>query len=116
MMPKVGILKDLKDVKVDENEINRVVAIVDSMTYCERDNHMSIDVSLRRRIAKGSGTTVQDGNQLLKQYGQMKKMMKTFSGSFMGKKLGKMKLPGGFPFGNLRSEERRVGKEGRCRG
>jgi signal recognition particle subunit SRP54 len=103
MMPKVGILKDLKDVKVDENEINRVVAIVDSMTYRERDNHMIINGSRRRRIAKGSGTTVQDVNQLLKQYGQMKKMMKTFSGGFMGKKIGKMKLPGGFPFGNLPS-------------
>jgi signal recognition particle subunit SRP54 len=101
MMPKVGILKDLKDVKVDENEINRVVAIVDSMTFRERDNHMIINGSRRRRIAKGSGTSVQDVNQLLKQYGQMKKMMKTMSGGFMGKKLGKMKLPGGFPFGNL---------------
>src|SRR5450759_2300904 len=103
MMPKVGILKELKDVKVDENEINRVVAIIDSMTYRERDNHMIINGSRRRRIAKGSGTSVQEVNQLLKQYGQAKKMMKTFSGGFMGKKLGKMKLPGGFPFGNLPS-------------
>jgi signal recognition particle GTPase len=46
---------------------------------------------------------VQEVNQLLKQYGQAKKMMKGFSGGFMGKKLGKMKLPGGFPFGNLPS-------------
>jgi signal recognition particle subunit SRP54 len=103
MMPKVGILKDLQGVKVDENEINRVVAIIDSMTYRERDNHMIINGSRRRRIAKGSGTSVQEVNQLLKQYGQAKKMMKTFSGGFMGKKLGKMKLPGGFPFGNLPS-------------
>ncbi len=103
MMPKVGILKELKDVKVDENEINRVVAIIDSMTFRERDNHMIINGSRRRRIAKGSGTSVQEVNQLLKQYGQAKKMMKTFSGGFMGKKLGKMKLPGGFPFGNLPS-------------
>src|SRR5450756_1143757 len=103
MMPKVGILKDLKDVKVDENEINRVVAIIDSMTFRERDNHMIINGSRRRRIAKGSGTSVQEVNQLLKQYGQAKKMMKTFSGGFMGKKLGKMKLPGGLPFGNLPS-------------
>ena len=101
MMPKVGILKELKDVKVDENEINRVVAIIDSMTPRERDNHMIINGSRRRRIAKGSGTSVQEVNQLLKQYAQAKKMMKTFSGGFMGKKLGKMKLPGGFPFGNL---------------
>jgi len=103
MMPKVGIMKELQGVKVDENEINRVVAIIDSMTFRERDNHMIINGSRRRRIAKGSGTSVQEVNQLLKQYGQAKKMMKSLSGGFMGKKLGKMKLPGGFPFGNLPS-------------
>ena len=101
MMPKVGIMKELKDVNVDEKEISRVVAIIDSMTPRERDNHMIINGSRRRRIAKGSGTSVQEVNQLLKQYAQARKMMKTFSGGFMGKKLGKMKLPGGFPFGNL---------------
>jgi signal recognition particle subunit SRP54 len=99
MMPKVGILKELKDVKVDENEINHVVAIIDSMTPRERDNHMIINGSRRRRIAKGSGTSVQEVNQLLKQYSQARKMMKSFSGGMMGKKLGKMKLPPGFPFG-----------------
>ena len=93
MMPQVGILKDLKNVKVDENEITRVVAIIDSMTPKERANHMLINGSRRRRIAKGSGTTVQEVNQLLKQYGQAKKMMKSFSGGMLGKKLGKMKLP-----------------------
>ena len=97
MMPKVGMLKELKDVKVDENEITRVVAIIDSMTPRERDNHMIINGSRRRRIAKGSGTSVQEVNQLLKQYTQARKMMKTFSGGgFLGKKLGKMKLPLGF--------------------
>jgi signal recognition particle subunit SRP54 len=101
MMPKVGILKDLKDVKVDEKEISRVVAIIDSMTPRERDNHMIVNGSRRRRIAKGSGTSVQEVNQLLKQYAQAKKMMKSFSGGFMGRKLGKMKLPAGFPFGDL---------------
>ncbi len=101
MMPKVGILKELKDVKVDENEINHVVAIIDSMTPEERYNHMIINGSRRRRIAKGSGTSVQEVNQLLKQYTQARKMMKTFSGGLMGKKLGKMKLPPGFPFGDI---------------
>jgi signal recognition particle subunit SRP54 len=101
MMPKVGIFKELKDVKVDEKEINRVVAIIDSMTPRERDNHMIVNGSRRRRIAKGSGTSVQEVNQLLKQYAQAKKMMKSFSGGFMGRKLGKMKLPAGFPFGDL---------------
>jgi len=93
MMPQVGMLKDLKNVKVDENEITRVVAIIDSMTPKERNNHMLINGSRRRRIAMGSGTSVQEVNQLLKQYGQAKKMMKTFSGGMLGKKLGKMKLP-----------------------
>src|SRR5436190_7997816 len=99
MMPKVGMLKELKDVKVDENEINHVVAIIESMTPHERANHMVINGSRRRRIAKGSGTTVQEVNQLLKQYSQARKMMKSFSGGMMGKKLGKMKLPPGFSFG-----------------
>jgi len=101
MMPKVGILKELKDVKVDEKEINRVVAIIDSMTPNERDNHRIINGSRRRRIAKGSGTSVQEVNQLLKQYAQARKMMKSFSGGFLGKKMGKMKLPPGFPFGDM---------------
>jgi len=93
MMPGVGPLKDLKNVKVDEKEIVRVVAIIDSMTPKERANHMIINGTRRRRIARGSGTTVQEVNQLLKQYAQARKMMKTFSGGFMGKRLGKLKLP-----------------------
>jgi signal recognition particle subunit SRP54 len=99
MMPKVGMMKELQNVKVDEKEISRVVAIIDSMTMKERDNHMIINGSRRRRIAKGSGTTVQEVNQLLKQYAQARKMMKSLSGGFMGRKLGKMKMPPGFPFG-----------------
>jgi signal recognition particle subunit SRP54 len=93
MMPNMGILKDLKNVKVDEKEITNIVAIIDSMTPRERANHMIINGSRRRRIAKGSGTSVQEVNQLLKQYSQAKKMMKSFSGGFLGKKLSKMKLP-----------------------
>jgi signal recognition particle subunit SRP54 len=93
MMPQVGMLKDLKNVKVDEDEVTRVVAIIDSMTAKERANHMIINGSRRRRIARGSGTTVQEVNQLLKQYSQMRKMMKSFSGGFLGKKMGKLKLP-----------------------
>ena len=101
MMPKVGMLKELKNVKVDEKEIHRVVAIIDSMTPRERANHMIVNGSRRRRIAKGSGTSVQDVNSLLKQYSQARKMMKSLSGGFMGKKFGKMKLPPGFPFGDM---------------
>ena len=99
MMPKIGPLKELKDAKIDDNEINRVVAIIDSMTPKERRNHMLINGSRRRRIAKGSGTSVQDVNNLLKQYAQARKMMKSFAGpgGLIGKKLMKMKIPG-MPF------------------
>ncbi len=97
MMPQLGPLKDLKNAKIDEKEITRLVAIVDSMTERERFNHMIINGARRRRIAKGSGTSVQEVNNLLKQYAQMRKMMKSFSGGgFLGKKLGKLKLPMGF--------------------
>jgi signal recognition particle subunit SRP54 len=96
MMPGMGSLTDqLKDTKIDEKEINRVVAIIDSMTPRERRNHMIINGSRRRRIAKGSGTSVQDVNSLLKQYSQTRKMMKSFAGGggMLAKKLAKMKLP-----------------------
>src|ERR1700733_3627286 len=101
MMPQMGPMKDLKNVKVDENEISRLVAIVDSMTPKERANHMMINGQRRKRIAKGSGTSVQEVNNLLKQYAQMRKMMKSFTGGggFLGKRLAKMKLPPGLPFG-----------------
>ena len=98
MMPKMGPLKDLKDMKVDEKEITRIVAIIDSMTARERANHMIINGARRRRIAKGSGTSVQEVNNLLKQYAQTRKMMKSITGGggFLGKRLGKFKLPMGF--------------------
>ncbi len=98
MMPQVGMLKELKNVKVDDKEITRVVAIIDSMTSKERANHMLINGARRRRIAKGSGTSVQDVNSLLKQYGQARKMMKSVSGGLLGKKMGKFKLPFPNPF------------------
>jgi signal recognition particle subunit SRP54 len=96
MMPQIGPLKDLKNAKIDEGEVTRIVAIIDSMTPKERRNYMIINGTRRRRIAKGSGTSVQDVNSLLKQYAQARKMMKSFTGQagFLGKKLAKMKLPG----------------------
>jgi len=95
MMPQLGPLKNLKDVKVDDKEITRVVAIIDSMTKKERHNHMIINGARRRRIAKGSGTSVQEVNSLLKQYAQARKMMKSITGGggLLGKRLGKLKLP-----------------------
>jgi len=66
---------------------------------------MIINGSRRRRIAKGSGTSVQDVNQLLKQYAETRKIMKMvsggMSGGMLGRKMGKMKLPPGFPFGDM---------------
>jgi len=94
MLPGLGPLKNLKDVKVDEGQVTRLVAIIDSMTPRERANHMMVNGSRRRRIARGSGTSVQEVNQLLKQYAQARKMMKTLSSGFMGKRLSKLKLPG----------------------
>src|SRR6266849_1677343 len=93
-MRKLGPLKDLKNVKIDEQEISKLVAIVDSMTPKERNNHMLINGQRRKRIAKGSGTSVQEVNTLLKQYAQARKMMKSFTGGggFLGKRLAKMKL------------------------
>jgi signal recognition particle subunit SRP54 len=100
MMPQLGPLKDLKNAKIDEKEITRLVAIVDSMTPRERANHMMINGQRRKRIAMGSGTSVQEVNNLLKQYAQMRKMMKSLTGGgFLGKRFGKMKLPAGLPFG-----------------
>jgi signal recognition particle subunit SRP54 len=98
MIPQIGPMKDLKNMKVDEKEITRLVAIIDSMTARERANHMIINGARRRRIAKGSGTSVQEVNNLLKQYSQARKMMKSFTGGggFLGKRLGKLKLPLGF--------------------
>jgi len=79
MLPKVGPLQALpKDAKVDEGKLKQVEAIINSMTHQERRDHSVIDGKRRKRIAKGSGTTVQDVNQVIKQYMQMRQMMKQY--------------------------------------
>jgi signal recognition particle subunit SRP54 len=79
MLPKVGPLQSLpKDAKVDESKLKQVEAIINSMTHQERRDHNVIDGKRRKRIAKGSGTTVQDVNQVIKQYMQMRQMMKQY--------------------------------------
>jgi signal recognition particle subunit SRP54 len=94
MLPNMGPLaKELKNAKVDEKEFTRIVAIIDSMTPNERWNHMIINGARRRRIARGSGTSVQDVNNLLKQYTQARKMMKTMTTGPLGRKLSKIKVP-----------------------
>jgi signal recognition particle subunit SRP54 len=93
MLPSIGPFKDMQKVKVDEKELVRVEAIINSMTPKERRNHQLINGSRRKRIARGSGTSVQQVNQLLKQYVQTRKMMKGTKNSFFGKRLKGMKLP-----------------------
>ena len=93
MLPSIGPFKDLQKVKVDEKELARVEAIINSMTPKERRNHQIINGSRRKRIARGSGTSVQQVNQLLKQYAQTRKMMKGMKNTFFGKRLKGMKLP-----------------------
>jgi signal recognition particle subunit SRP54 len=66
----------MKQLSVDERELVRITAIIDSMTVEERCKHYMINASRRKRIAKGSGTTIQEVNQLLKNYVQVQKMIK----------------------------------------
>jgi len=79
MLPKMGPLANLpKDATVDEKKLKQVEAIINSMTNEERRDHNVIDGKRRKRIARGSGTTVQDVNTVLKQYLQMRTMMKQY--------------------------------------
>jgi len=93
MIPGVNS-KALKNIDVDEREIVKIQAIIQSMTKEERIDPSIIDSSRRKRIARGSGTTVQDVNRLLKQFKETKKMMKKFSDMEKTlKKKGKRKFP-----------------------
>jgi signal recognition particle subunit SRP54 len=79
MLPKMGPLANMpKDAKVDEGKLKQVEAIINSMTNQERRDHSVIDGKRRKRIAAGSGTSVQDVNQVIKQYMQMRQMMKQY--------------------------------------
>ena len=82
MIPGMGSMKDqLGDIDMNNKEIVRTKAIVQSMTKEERRNPSILNASRKKRIAKGSGTSVQDVNRLIKQFNEMKKMMKMFTGS-----------------------------------
>ena len=94
MLPQIGPFKDMQKVKVDEKELIHIEAIINSMTPYERAHHQVINGSRRKRIARGSGTSVQQVNQLLKQYAQARKMMKQMSKGFLGKHLSRIKMPG----------------------
>jgi len=96
MLPSIGAFQGLQKAadKVDEKQINRVEAIINSMTAYERNHHEAINGSRRKRIARGSGTTVQEVNNLLRQYAQMKKMFKQMGKPSFMRRMAGMKLPG----------------------
>jgi signal recognition particle subunit SRP54 len=96
MLPSVGAFSGLQKAadKVDEKQINRVEAIINSMTGYERNHHESINGSRRKRIARGSGTSVQEVNNLLRQYAQMKKMFKQMGKPSFARRMAGMKFPG----------------------
>jgi signal recognition particle subunit SRP54 len=79
MIPGMGKMKQLKNMEVDDHELVRIEAIINSMTPQERRQYTIINGSRRKRIARGSGTSVQDVNQLIKNYTQILKMMKKFN-------------------------------------
>ena len=94
MMPGANKIKGLNNLQVDEKQISHVEAIIKSMTKEEKSRPEIINAGRRKRIAKGSGTSVQEVNRLLKQFDDMKKMMKQMSGMQQkGKKKGGFKLP-----------------------
>ena len=93
MIPGVG--KAIKDIDIDDNAFKGIEAIIQSMTPRERTNPEILNGSRRQRIAKGSGTSLQEVNRLIKQFDQTRKMMKMVTSSNMGKMMGRMpKLPG----------------------
>ncbi|MEO8727252.1 MAG: signal recognition particle protein [Acidobacteriaceae bacterium] len=97
MLPSVGPFQGIQKMAdhVDESQLTRVEAIINSMTNKERHNHELINGSRRKRIASGSGTSIQEVNQLLKQYLMMRKQMKMLGKNMgMQRKLMGMKLPG----------------------
>ena len=83
MLPGMGAMRQMKQADIDERELDRVEAIILSMTPEERRNPEVINGSRRRRIATGSGTRVQAVNQLVKQFGQMRKLMKQMASGNM---------------------------------
>ena len=94
-----GMSKQMRDVDIDERQFLRVEAIITSMTARERAKPDIINASRKKRIASGSGTSVEDVNKLLRQYEQMKKMFKQFSGKNGKKSMKRFNMPGGMPGG-----------------
>jgi signal recognition particle subunit SRP54 len=97
MLPGMGAMKQLKNAEVDEGELDRVEAIILSMTPSERANPAMINGSRRKRIASGSGTRVQHVNQLVKQFDQMRKLMRQLSSGKMPDPQQLAQMAGGAP-------------------
>ncbi|MBF2462834.1 signal recognition particle protein [Listeria welshimeri] len=95
MMPGSNKMKGLDNMQVDDKQLGHIEAIIKSMTKNEKDNPDIINASRRKRIARGSGRPIQEINRLLKQFAEMKKMMKQMTGGGKGKK-------GKNPFGNFK--------------
>src|SRR5699024_2412052 len=93
MIPGAGKMKGLKNAELDEGQLTEVEAIIQSMTKKERQDPSLMNGSRKKRIEKGSGTSVSAVNRLLKQFNEMKKMMKQMTGSQKGKKGKEMKFP-----------------------
>ena len=93
MLPNMGAMKGMNRLRVDEKELVHIEAIIDSMTATERRRHNIINGSRRKRIARGSGRPVQEINRLLKQYVEMRKMMKRLSRGIVPKMMKGMRFP-----------------------
>jgi signal recognition particle subunit SRP54 len=94
MMPGANKIKGMNNLQIDEKQISHVEAIIQSMTKNEKSHPEIINANRRKRIAKGSGTSIQEVNRLLKQFEDMKKMMKQMTNMQQkGKKKGGFKLP-----------------------
>jgi signal recognition particle subunit SRP54 len=93
MLPNMGPLRGISNMKVDEKELVHIEAIINSMTPEERAHHHILNGSRRKRIARGSGRPVQEINRLLKQYVEMRKMMKSLSRGIMPRMMRGMRFP-----------------------
>jgi signal recognition particle subunit SRP54 len=93
MLPNMGPLRGINQMKVDEKELVHIEAIINSMTSEERRNHQILSGSRKKRIARGSGRPVQEINQLLKQYVEARKLMRSLSRGIMPRMLRGLKFP-----------------------
>jgi signal recognition particle subunit SRP54 len=93
MLPNMGPLRGISQMKVDEKELIHIEAIINSMTDRERYNHQILNGSRKKRIARGSGRPVSEINQLLKQYVETRKMMRSLSRGIMPRLMKGMKFP-----------------------